>query len=38
MRGRESIGVVAKVVLAELAGVVAEIDQELGGAGVPGGR
>ena len=30
MRGRQSVGVVAEVVLAELAGVVAEVMQELG--------
>ena len=30
MRGRQRIGVVAEMVLAELAGVVAEIEQELG--------
>jgi hypothetical protein len=30
MRGRQRLGVVAQVVLAELAGVVAEIEQELG--------
>ena len=30
MRGRQGISVVAQMVLAELAGVVAEIDQELG--------
>jgi hypothetical protein len=30
VRGRQRIGMVAEMVLAELAGVVAEIDQELG--------
>ena len=30
VRGRQRIGVIAEVVLAELAGVVAEVEQELG--------
>ena len=30
VRGRQRVGMVAEVVLAELAGVVAEIEQELG--------
>ena len=30
MRGRQGIGVVAQMVLAELAGIVAEVEQELG--------
>ena len=41
VRGRQRVGVVAQVVLAELAGVVAEIEQELGerrGAGPQVGR
>ena len=38
VRGRQRVGVVAEMVLAELAGVVAEIEQELGHAGVPGRR
>ena len=36
MRRRQSRGVVAQVVLAELAGGVTKIEQELGQAGVPG--
>ena len=36
MRGRQRIGVVAQVVLAELAGVVAEVEQELGERGRAG--
>ena len=35
VRGRQSVGVVAQVVLAELAGVVAEIAQKPRDAGVP---
>ena len=38
MRGRQGIGVVAQMVLAELAGGVAEIEQELGDRRVPGRR
>ena len=36
VRGRQRVGVVAQVVLAELAGVVAEIEQELGKRRRPG--
>ena len=38
VRGRQRVGVVAEMVLAELAGVVAEVVQELGQRGVPGRR
>ena len=36
MRGRQGLGGVAEVVLAELAGVVAEVEQELGDRRRPG--
>ena len=38
VRGRQRVGVVAEMVLAELAGVVAEVEQELGERRVPGRR